>query len=115
MADVDVLLIGGGAASAACAETLRDEGFDGSILLVGREPDPPYERPPISKEYLRGDRDRDATLLHPVAWWEQHEIDLRTRTSVTKLDTAGRTATRRCCTRPPGGSSATSTCGSGRA
>ena len=52
--DVDVLIIGGGLAGAACATELREEGFDGSILLVGRELDPPYDRPPVSKGYLQG-------------------------------------------------------------
>ena len=52
---VDHLLIGGGLAAASCARWLREEGADGSVLLVGREPDPPYNRPPLSKGYLRGE------------------------------------------------------------
>ncbi|MEJ7784355.1 MAG: FAD-dependent oxidoreductase, partial [Solirubrobacteraceae bacterium] len=60
MTDVDVLLIGGGVASAACATQLRADDFGGSIMLAGREPDPPYNRPPISKGYLQGAEDRDA-------------------------------------------------------
>ena len=57
--DVDVLIVGAGAAGAACAEALvRDRSFDGSMLLVGREADPPYERPPASKDYLRGETER---------------------------------------------------------
>ena len=59
---VDVLLIGGGVASAALREQLRDGGFAGSILLVGREADPPYNRPPISKGYLTGEEDREDAL-----------------------------------------------------
>lgn len=93
MADVDVLLIGGGVASAACATELRDRGFDGSITLVGRETDPPYNRPPISKAYLAGAEDRAAALVHPDEWWAESGIDLRTRTSVMKLDTEARVAT----------------------
>lgn len=93
MADVDVLLIGGGVASAACATQLREDGFDGSILLAGREPDPPYNRPPVSKGYLLGVEDRDAALVHPPQWWEEANVDLRTRTSVMKLDPAARAAT----------------------
>ena len=58
--EVDFLLIGGGMASAHCAAELRKRGAEGSILLVGREPEPPYERPPISKEYLRGEAERAA-------------------------------------------------------
>lgn len=92
MADVDVLLIGGGAASAACAEQLREDGFAGTILLVGREPDPPYERPPVTKGYLLGQQDRDATFLHPPQWWEEHGVEMRTRVSVTRLDPGARRA-----------------------
>ncbi len=58
--DADVLLVGGGVARPRPAPTqLREDGFGGSILLVGREPDPPYNRPPVSKGYLSGDEDRD--------------------------------------------------------
>ena len=90
---VDVLIVGGGAAGAACAEGLaRDRSFGGSILLVGRETDPPYERPPASKGYLRGELDREATYLHPLPWWRERGVELLTRTSVMKLDTAARVA-----------------------
>ncbi|MEA2169660.1 MAG: 3-phenylpropionate/trans-cinnamate dioxygenase ferredoxin reductase component, partial [Solirubrobacteraceae bacterium] len=92
MTDVDVLIVGAGPAGAACAETLREEGFEGSILLAGRELDAPYERPPASKEYLRGDATKEDALLHPASFWEEQDIDLRTRTSVMKLDTEARTA-----------------------
>jgi len=91
--DVDVLLIGGGIASATAAATLREEGFEGSVLLVGREPTLPYHRPPASKEYLRGDADADETLVHPASWFDEHSIDARTRTSVLGLDPAERLAT----------------------
>ncbi len=91
--DVDVLLIGGGIASATAAATLREEGFDGSVLLVGREPTLPYHRPPASKEYLRGDARADETLVHPAGWFDEHAVDARTRTSVLGLDPAERLAT----------------------
>jgi 3-phenylpropionate/trans-cinnamate dioxygenase ferredoxin reductase component len=90
--DVDVLIVGAGAAGASCAETLADSGFSGSILLVGRELDPPYERPYGSKDYLRGDIDREGTYLHPAEWWQERGVELLTRTSVMKLDPAARTA-----------------------
>jgi 3-phenylpropionate/trans-cinnamate dioxygenase ferredoxin reductase component len=93
MPDVDVLLIGGGVASAACATQLREDGFAGRILLAGREPDPPYNRPPISKAYLLGEDDRDATLVHPADWWADSGVELRTRVSVTRLDSAAKVAT----------------------
>ena len=90
---VDYLLVGGGLAAASCARWLREEGADGSILMVAREPDPPYNRPPLSKGYLRGEESREDALYRPEAWWAEHGIDLLTRTSVMKLDTAERVAT----------------------
>ena len=89
MADrhVDVLLVGGGLAAANCARWLREEGADGSILLVGREPHPPYNRPPCSKGYLAGQGERARTrCFRPDEWWEEQTIELQTRTSVLKLD-----------------------------
>jgi 3-phenylpropionate/trans-cinnamate dioxygenase ferredoxin reductase subunit len=91
--ETDILLIGGGIASATAAATLREEGFDGSILLAGRELDPPYHRPPASKGYLQGRESKDDALVHPADWWERENVDLRTRTSVMALDPEARTAT----------------------
>ena len=73
MADrtVDHLLIGGGLAAGNCARWLRESGADGSILLVGREPDLPYNRPPCSKEYLQGAESRDEVLFRPPEWYEE--------------------------------------------
>jgi 3-phenylpropionate/trans-cinnamate dioxygenase ferredoxin reductase component len=95
MADRSVahLLIGGGLASANCARWLRESGAEGEIMLVGREPDAPYNRPPCSKGYLQGKESREDALFRPAAWWEEQRIDLRTRTSVTKLDAAAKEAT----------------------
>ncbi len=95
MADrhVSHLLIGGGLASANCARWLRESGGEGEILLVGREPEPPYNRPPCSKEYLQGRESRQDTYFRPDEWWEENRIRLLTRTSVMKLDTAAREAT----------------------
>jgi 3-phenylpropionate/trans-cinnamate dioxygenase ferredoxin reductase subunit len=90
---VDHLLIGGGLAAANCARWLREEGAEGSVLLVGREPDAPYNRPPLSKGYLRGEESKVDALFRPGEWWEEQEIELLTRTSVMKLDTAERVAT----------------------
>jgi 3-phenylpropionate/trans-cinnamate dioxygenase ferredoxin reductase subunit len=84
----DVLIVGAGAAGSACASALREQGFGGSIVLVGRETEPPYERPLLSKDYLRGALDRPATYL-PLPG----DVDLRERTSVMKLDTEQRRAT----------------------
>src|SRR3954469_14642356 len=91
--DTDILLIGGGVASANAAAVLREEGFDGSILIVGRELDPPYHRPPASKGYLQGRESKADALVHPDGWWEEQRVELQTRTSVMALDPAERTAT----------------------
>ena len=90
--NVDILIVGGGLAGASCAEGLREAGFEGSVLLAGREPHPPYERPPCSKDLLRGESEPDDAHLHPDGWYEEHDIELLTRTSVMKLDPATKTA-----------------------
>jgi 3-phenylpropionate/trans-cinnamate dioxygenase ferredoxin reductase component len=86
-------LIGGGLASGNCARWLREEGADGSILLVGREPDPPYNRPELSKQYMTGQEPRGDVLFRPDEWWSEQDIELLTRTSVTGLDVNERVAT----------------------
>jgi 3-phenylpropionate/trans-cinnamate dioxygenase ferredoxin reductase subunit len=89
---VDFLLVGGGMASAHCAAELRKRGAEGSILLVGREPEPPYERPPLSKEYLRGEAERADAHVHPASWYEENGVELRTGANVMSLDPAARKA-----------------------
>jgi 3-phenylpropionate/trans-cinnamate dioxygenase ferredoxin reductase subunit len=88
--EVDFLIIGGGLAAAYCASELRKRGADGSIMLVGREPEPPYERPPLSKEYLRGESKREDAYVNPAEWYEENSVELRTKTSVMSLDTGER-------------------------
>ncbi len=90
--EVDFLLIGGGMASAHCAAELRRRGAEGSILLVGREPEPPYERPPISKEYLRGEASREDAHVNPASWYEENGVELLTGRNVMSLDVEARTA-----------------------
>ncbi|HTA11882.1 MAG TPA: FAD-dependent oxidoreductase [Solirubrobacteraceae bacterium] len=90
--EVDYLLIGGGLASANCARWLREEGADGSVLLVGREPDPPYNRPNCSKGYLRGIESREEAFFRPNEWWTEQDVELLTRVSVVALDLDTRTA-----------------------
>ena len=94
MADrhVEYLLIGGGLASGNCARWLRESGADGTILLVGREPDPPYNRPPCSKGFMQGKESRADAMFRPPEWYEEQQVELMTRASVTKLDLAERTA-----------------------
>lgn len=90
---VDFLLIGGGLAAGCCARALRRSGADGTILLAGREPDLPYDRPPLSKGYLRGGESRTDALLETAEWYADQEIEALTRTSVMALDLRERTAT----------------------
>jgi 3-phenylpropionate/trans-cinnamate dioxygenase ferredoxin reductase component len=90
--EVDFLLVGGGMASAHCAAELRRRGAEGSILLAGREPEPPYERPPLSKEYLRGEAGREDAYVNPPSWYEENGVELRSGANVTSLDPVARTA-----------------------
>ena len=76
------LLVGGGIASVSAAQTLREEGAEGSVAIVSRELDLPYHRPPCSKGYLQGSESREDTLLHPPEWYAEHDIELLTRTGV---------------------------------
>jgi 3-phenylpropionate/trans-cinnamate dioxygenase ferredoxin reductase component len=89
---VDFLIVGGGMAGAYCASELRAKGGDGSILLVGREPEPPYERPPLTKEYLRGEAQRADAYVNEPGWYEENGVDLAARTNVMSLDPGQRTA-----------------------
>ncbi len=90
---VDHALIGGGLAAANCARWLRESGADGSIVLVGREQDLPYNRPPCSKGYLQGKESKDDVLFRPPEWYEQQGIEALTRVSAMKLDPVERTVT----------------------
>jgi 3-phenylpropionate/trans-cinnamate dioxygenase ferredoxin reductase component len=90
MRSVEYLLIGGFACGYAAAE-LRKRGADGSILVVGREPEPPYERPPLTKEYLRGEASREDAHVNPLSWYEENGVELRTGTNVMSLDPEART------------------------
>jgi 3-phenylpropionate/trans-cinnamate dioxygenase ferredoxin reductase component len=87
------LLVGGGIASASCARELRGRGADGQIAIVGREPDPPYDRPPLSKGYLTGFQSADDIAFRPRDWYGDNEIELMTMTSVMALDLDRRVAT----------------------
>ncbi len=80
------VIAGASLAGAKAAETLRDEGFDGDIVLLGAEPDLPYERPPLSKGYLLGNDERDSFTVHPQDWYPEHHVDLRLGVTVTAID-----------------------------
>lgn len=87
------VVVGASLAGAKAAETLRAEGFTGRIVLVGEEADRPYERPPLSKDYLRGDAEREKTYVHDAGFYAEHDIELRTATTVTALDAGRHTVT----------------------
>jgi NADPH-dependent 2,4-dienoyl-CoA reductase/sulfur reductase-like enzyme len=87
--DVDVLLIGGGVASVRCARTLRRRGFAGSVLLVGEEEAIPYNRPPLSKELLRGEAPVELTWAEQPEWYARQRVELSLGVGVAELDAAG--------------------------
>ena len=80
------LIVGASLAGAKAAETLRTEGFDGRVVLIGEEASRPYERPPLSKEYLRGEKDFDAAAVHSAGFYDEQQIELRASTVVTGVD-----------------------------
>jgi 3-phenylpropionate/trans-cinnamate dioxygenase ferredoxin reductase subunit len=85
------LIAGASLAGAKAAETLRDEGFDGEIVLLGAEPELPYERPALSKGYLLGQDERASIYVHPEEWYAEHRVDLRRGVTVTAIDRAAGT------------------------
>jgi 3-phenylpropionate/trans-cinnamate dioxygenase ferredoxin reductase subunit len=85
------IIVGASLAGAKAAQTLRDEGFGGRVILLGDEPVRPYERPPLSKEYLQGKADLDKVFVHAERYYEEHDIDLRLSTRVQALEVAQRT------------------------
>jgi 3-phenylpropionate/trans-cinnamate dioxygenase ferredoxin reductase component len=85
------VIVGGGLAGGTAAATLRDEGFDGEITLFAAEPHLPYERPPLSKSYLRGETPFDDALVRSNDYWETNGVELRTGTRVTAIDPSRKT------------------------
>jgi 3-phenylpropionate/trans-cinnamate dioxygenase ferredoxin reductase subunit len=83
--DGTIAIVGAGLAGAKAAETLRGEGFRGRVVLIGDEDERPYERPPLSKEYLQGRAERASTFVHPAEWYAEHDVDLRLQTRVTAV------------------------------
>jgi 3-phenylpropionate/trans-cinnamate dioxygenase ferredoxin reductase subunit len=83
-----IVIVGASLAGAKAAETLRQEGFAGRVVLIGEEPDRPYERPPLSKGYLRGDEEAAKIFVHDAGFYSEHAIELRTSARVTALDPA---------------------------
>jgi len=87
------VVVGAGLAAAHVVATLREEGDDRPITLVGDEPDRPYERPPLSKGYLHGDTARDEVFVHAPGWYAEHGVETRFATTATAVDRAARTVT----------------------
>jgi 3-phenylpropionate/trans-cinnamate dioxygenase ferredoxin reductase subunit len=85
-----VVVVGANLAGGTAAAVLRERGFDGRLVLIGAEDLPPYERPPLSKEFLRGEQDLEAGFLRPPGWWEEHRIEMRLGTRAERLDGAAR-------------------------
>lgn len=79
------VIVGACLAGAKAAEAMRDNGFDGSVVLVGDERARPYERPPLSKGFLKGEEAKDKVYVHPEAWYADHDVDLRLGVTVTGL------------------------------
>jgi NADPH-dependent 2,4-dienoyl-CoA reductase/sulfur reductase-like enzyme len=85
------VIVGASLAGGKAAETLREEGFEGRVVLIGAETEAPYERPPLSKGYLAGADERSTAFLHEAAWWADHDIDWRPGTAAVGLDPESRT------------------------
>ncbi|ACU71557.1 FAD-dependent pyridine nucleotide-disulphide oxidoreductase [Catenulispora acidiphila DSM 44928] len=82
------VIVGGGLAGAKAAQALREQGFDGPVVLIGEETERPYERPPLSKGYLQGKDEREKIFVHPQDWYAEHDVELRLGTGAVALDTA---------------------------
>jgi 3-phenylpropionate/trans-cinnamate dioxygenase ferredoxin reductase component len=83
------VIAGASLAGAKAAQELREHGFDGRVVLIGAEPERPYERPPLTKDYLRGESEREKAYVHAADFYEQHGIELMTGTTVTAIDPDG--------------------------
>src|SRR3954469_14229962 len=89
--DQHVVILGAGHAGGTAAALLRQYGFEGPITLVGSEPIPPYQRPPLSKAWLKGEADADSLALKPIEFYAEHGIDFRPATTATALNSGART------------------------
>jgi len=87
------VIVGASLAGAKAAETLRQEGFGGPAVLIGEETERPYERPPLSKDYLLGKAEREAIYVHPASWYADNEVELRLGVRVTGIDPAAHSVT----------------------
>ncbi len=86
MGMADVVIVGAGHSGAQCAIALRQNGFAGSIVMIGREPEPPYERPPLSKEYFAREKTFDRLYIRPPQFWAEKQVDLRLNLEVLTVE-----------------------------
>lgn len=93
MSNDNFVIVGGGLAAATAAETLRDEGFEGTVRLFAEESHVPYSRPPLSKEYFTGKAERDSVFVHPAHWYDERNIDVEISSKVVGLDVAAHSIT----------------------
>jgi len=85
-----IVIVGASLGGATAAGVLRDEGYDGGLNLIGAEEEPPYERPPLSKEFLRGELDFEDALVRPASWYAEHDVDVRFGTRAVQIDVHAR-------------------------
>jgi len=88
-----IVIVGGGLAGAFAAQTLRDEGYTDPLIIMGEEPERPYERPPLSKGYLMGAQERDKVFVHPAGWYAEHDVALLTGVRAIAVDPSAHTLT----------------------
>ncbi|MCD2316276.1 FAD-dependent oxidoreductase [Sphingomonas sp. IC-11] len=93
MSSYDVVIVGAGHGGAQAAIALRQAKFDGTLAVIGAEPELPYERPPLSKEYLAGDKTFDRILIRPAAFWQERGVEMLLGRAVTAVDPAAHTVT----------------------
>ena len=88
MTERTFIILGASLAGAKAAEELREQGFDGKLVLVGSELERPYERPPLTKDYLRGESEREKAYVHPERFYDEHDIELLSGVTATNIDPA---------------------------
>jgi 3-phenylpropionate/trans-cinnamate dioxygenase ferredoxin reductase subunit len=93
MKEIDVLIVGAGHAGAQAAAALRQQKFEGTIAIVGEEPELPYERPPLSKDYLAGDKDFERLLIRSAAFWEERQVEMCLGQRIVAVDPAAHMVT----------------------
>jgi 3-phenylpropionate/trans-cinnamate dioxygenase ferredoxin reductase component len=93
MSERTFIILGASLAGAKAAEELREHGFDGKVVLVGTEVERPYERPPLTKDYLRGESEREKAYVHPERFYDEHDIELEAGVTATAIDPAASTVT----------------------